>query len=68
MTREDKIFEMAKAIAHEFVSINVLNENLTRKVFDEKTVLEYYAQKLKIWATAFVDELEKEEVNNEEVK
>lgn len=36
MTREEKIFEMAKAIAHEFVSINVLNENLTRKVFDEK--------------------------------
>lgn len=68
MTREEKIFEMAKAIAHEFVSINVLNENLTRKVFDEKTVLEYYAQKLKIWAAAFVDELEKEEVNNEEVK
>ena len=67
MTREDKIFEMAKAIAHEFVSINVLNEDLTRKVFDEKTVPEYYAQKLKTWATAFVDELKKQ-IANEEVK
>ena len=76
MTREDKIFEMAKAIAPIFTQKGV---ELQQRLIDAganpenctiqgKTILHAYGESIKEWAIAIVDELEKEEVKNEEVK
>lgn len=76
MTREEKIFEMAKAIAPIFTQKGV---ELQQRLIDVganpencdiqgKSIPNAYSECIKEWATAIVDELEKEEVNNEEVK
>ena len=69
MTRKEKIFEIAKAIAPVFAAEGV---NLQHRIvnsggdpekclIDGKDILHTYGLSLKLWATAFVDELEKEE-------
>ena len=69
MTKEEKIFEIAKAIAPVFAMEGV---NLQHKIInnggdpekcliDGKNILHAYGLSLKLWATAFVEELEKEE-------
>ena len=69
MTREEKIFEIAKAIAPIFAKEGA---ELTKRIADNgtnpatctvngKDILHAYGESLKLWATAFVDELEKEE-------
>lgn len=69
MTREEKIFEMSKAIAPVFVKegtsiikrIVECGKDPAKCVIDDKDIFHAYGKTLKIWATAFVDELEKEE-------
>lgn len=69
MTRKKKIFEMAKAIAPVFAKEGA---ELSKRIIDNgtdpancmiggKDILHAYGETLKLWATAFVDELEKEE-------
>ena len=69
MTREEKIFEIAKAIAPVFAKKGA---ELCKRIADSgtdpadcmidgKDILHAYGENLKLWATAFVDELEKEE-------
>ena len=67
MTREEKIFEMAKAIAPTIANSGViLQQNLIQRgsnlqdcKIGDKDIPHAYGESLKIWATAFVDELEK---------
>lgn len=69
MTKEEKIFEIAKAIAPVFAKEGA---ELTKRIAENganpancmiggKDILHAYGESLKLWATAFVDELEKEE-------
>lgn len=66
MTREEKIFEMAKAIAPTIANSGViLQQNLIQRgsnpqdcKIGDKDIPHAYGESLKIWATAFVDELE----------
>ena len=68
MTREEKIFEMAKAIAPVFAKegtelIKRIADNGTDPancMIGSKDILHAYGESLKLWATAFVDELEKD--------
>lgn len=69
MTREEKIFEIAKAIAPIFAKEGA---ELTKRIVDNgtdpatctingKDILHAYGKSVKEWATAFVDELKEEE-------
>lgn len=69
MTRKEKIFEIAKAIAPIFAKEGA---ELCKRIADNgtnpatcsingKDILHAYGESVKEWATAFVDELEKEE-------
>lgn len=58
MTREEKIFEMAKSIAPRFVDPQFKKELLEKEFTDSPTIPQREAMKIKVWATAIVDELE----------
>lgn len=69
MTREEKIFEIAKAIAPVFAKEGA---ELGKRIADNgtdpatctingKNIPHAYGESVKEWATAFVDELEEEE-------
>ena len=70
-TKEAKIFEMAKAIASVFAKEGVeLQQGLIRNGHDpehctvgEKNIPHAYGESLRVWATAFVEELK--DKNNE---
>ena len=65
MTRNEMIFEMAKAIAPSIANIGIaLQNNLAQRGTDpskctvgDKDIPHAYGETLKVWATAFVDEL-----------
>lgn len=67
MTREEKIFEIAKAIAPVFAKAGVdTQENIIKQghnpqgcTIEGKDIPHAYGENLRIWATAFVDELDK---------
>ena len=67
MTRDEKIFEMAKAIAPIFVEEGV---NLQQRIIQDggnpenckiegKSIISAYGDNIKIWATKIVEELDK---------
>ena len=66
MTREEKIYEMAKFIAPVIVAEGIaLQKRITQNGGDpstctvgDKDIPHAYGETLKVWATAFVDELD----------
>lgn len=66
MTREEKIFEMAKALAPTIANVGVtLQNDLIRRgsnpqgcTIGGKDIPHAYGESLRVWAEAFVDELE----------
>ena len=66
MTRKEKIFSMALAIAPVFAKEGIdLQQSLLRNghancTIGDKPIPEAYAENLKYWATIFVDELNEE--------
>lgn len=73
MTREEKIFEMAKAIAPTIANVGItLQNNLTQRGSNpqdcrigDKDIPHAYGESLRVWANAFVDELEESEHTEE---
>jgi hypothetical protein len=67
MTKEEKIFEIAKAIAPTIANSGIaLQQNLVQRgsnpekcMIGDKDIPHAYGESLRIWAIAFVDELEK---------
>lgn len=67
MTREEKVFEMAKAIAPTIAKLGLsLQQDLAYKgqnveecTINGKNIPHAYGETLRIWAEIFVDELEK---------
>lgn len=67
MTREEKIFEIAKAIAPVFAKAGIdIQEDVIKQGYNPadcriegKDFPHAYGENLRIWATAFVDELDK---------
>ena len=67
MTREEKIFEIAKAIAPTIAKSGIeLQQNLVQRgsnpekcTIGDNDIPHAYGESLRIWAIAFVDELEK---------
>lgn len=66
MTREEKIFEMAKALAPSIANAGIaLQNNLVQRghkpqdcMIGDKNIPHAYGESLMVWATAFVDELD----------
>lgn len=66
MTREEKIFEMAKALAPSIANAGIaLQNNLVQRghkpqdcTVGDKDIPHAYGESLMVWATAFVDELD----------
>lgn len=66
MTKEEKIFEIAKAIAPIFAKEGIqLQQSIIRNggnpqgcKIGDKDILHSYGENLQLWATAFVEELE----------
>lgn len=68
MTREEKVFQMALAIAPTVANVGItMQDNLVHRGYDPqdlrvggKNFPHAYGDRLRVWAEAFVDELEGE--------